>query len=129
MMPCVLPYILIPFPSYKMTYQNKVHKRHTFTSFGWADAPVQQNACCRQYLRRTRVQHFDKASSVSSEVTFFIVLTRMFIGIFKVLLLKVQQSQWIPPTSMDPDLDSAYLYFGEFFLFLLEYTFAMYSQC
>lgn len=54
----------------------------------------------------------------------------MFIGILEVLLLKVQQSQWIYPISIDPDLDSVCSMFLEVLpMFLLEYAFAMYNQC
>lgn len=51
----------------------------------------------------------------------------MLVGIFEILILKVYQSQWIPPIPIDPDVDI--LYFGEFFLFLLEYTVVICSQC
>lgn len=61
---------------------------------------------------------FDKPEgppSCNSKLSFldeaFAIIPKTLNGIFEIPMFKVYQSQWIPPISIDPDVDSTYSIF------------------
>lgn len=84
--------------------------------------------CCREYLGRIRVQHFQRGRT-----TFWVFLLRwgivlltvVLIEIFEILMLQVQPPRRTLPTPADPGLERACsVFWGVLSVLPLEYTFA-----